>query len=251
MLVKAVPVGGQFLRVVDGELVRDGVPHGLDPLNEVSLELALDARRTGALDEVIAICVGPQHAVDALRRALALGADSVLHVEDPALAGADVRTTARVLAAAVQHVDARLALFGYESADGSSGMVPAAVAALLGWPLISRARQGSITDGLVTAGRDVGAGAEIASAGLPAVMSVVDGGIAPAYPTLKQVLRARKAVVPSVTAAELGVNLEADRTTERVTGLRPTPAPMRTRTVLDLDNGIPWLAELLSDVAVG
>jgi electron transfer flavoprotein beta subunit len=251
VLVKAVPVGGQFLRVVDDALVRDGVPHGLDPLNEVALEFALDARRSGALDDVVAICMGPDSAVDALRRALAVGADSVLHIADPGLVGADVRTTARVLAAAIRHADAGLALFGYESADGSSGMVPSAVAALLDRPLISRARDGSVVDGLVTASRDVGAGTEVASAELPAVVSVVDGGITPSYPTLKQVLRARKADIPTIDLAGLGIDLSLTHSRERVTGLRPVPARARERTVMGVDDGILWLADVLSDVATG
>jgi electron transfer flavoprotein beta subunit len=249
VLVKAVPVGGQSLRVVDGQLVRDGVPHGIDPLNEVGLELALAARRSGALDEVVAVSMGPESAADALRRALAAGADDVLHVADAGLAGADVRRTADVLAAAVRRLDACLAVFGYESADGSSGVVPSAVAALLDWPLVSRVRHATVDSDVVTAERDLGIGPEVAVTRLPAVLSVVDGAIEPAYPTLKQVLRAKHAELPVVTLDDLGTPSAEHRPGERVVGLRRVATTHRQPVVLSLDEGLDLLTEELRDVA--
>src|SRR4051794_37371789 len=94
VLVKHVPIGGASLRLELDGLRRDGVAHGLDPLNEVGLEWALQQREAGLVDRVVAVTMGPTDAVDTLRRTLAIGADEAVLVTDPRLAGADVRQTA-------------------------------------------------------------------------------------------------------------------------------------------------------------
>jgi len=234
--IKHVPVGGAFLRAQDKGLTREGVSHGIDPLNEVAVEWALRAREAGMATKVIVVTLGPPSAVDALRRALAMGADEAVLVTDPAFVGADVRATARALAAVVQRVEADLLLTGYESLDGSSGAVPAAAAAILGWPLLSRFGDGQLDGGALRGSRDLGAGPTRVEVDLPAVVSFVEGHVPPRYPKLKDVMRTRNAEPTTLTAADLGIGPAANG--ERVIDLREVPMAPKEPTILDLEAGI-------------
>lgn len=255
VLVKSVPVGGAFLRPVDGRLSRDGLPHGLDPVNEVAVEWSVRLRETGAIDRVVAISMGPADAGLALRRAIALGCDEAVHVCDPELAGSEVRRTAAVLAASVRLVGAALAVLGYESLDGSSGALPGALAALLGWPLVSRARhaqladRSALPDGSVTVERDVGKGPERVCCGVPAVLSFVDGAVTPRYPKLKEVIAARSAPLRTLTAKDLGLR-GAHHTgmRERTLRLEMLPDGDRQPRVVGLNDGVEELYRQLVQV---
>jgi electron transfer flavoprotein beta subunit len=247
--VKHVPVGGAPLRIEDGDLTRAGVAHGIDPINELGLEWALQQREIGSCDRVIAICMGPSDAVDTLRKALAMGADEVLHVCDDAFAGADVRVTARALAAASRWVAADLLVMGYESADGSSGVVPAAVAAVLDAPLVSRVRTASLADGTITARRDMGVGLEEAVVQRPAVLSMVEGAVQVRYPSLKDVIRTKKAEIPVATATDLGVSTDGRRPQAGAT-LRATPTPMKEPVVVDIDAASQTILSFLAEAGV-
>jgi electron transfer flavoprotein beta subunit len=245
VLVKSVPIGGQSLRVDAGGLTRKGVAHGLDPINEVALEWALRLRESGDGGPVTAITMGPVDAKDALRSCLGRGADALLHVLDPQLQGADVRTTALVLAAAVRHANADLVLVGNESLDGSSGATPSAVAAFLGRPLVSLARTLELRAGAVRCHRDLGPGPEQVEASLPALVSVVAGGVEPRYPKLKDVLRARSAQIPTIGLPGLGVELAAGRARERVVRLDVVPRRPKATLIVAPARGIDELERLL------
>lgn len=242
--VKHVPVGGAGLRIEEDRLTRDGVSHGLDPINEVALEWALRARETGRADRVIAMTLGPAEATESLRKALSMGADEAVLVTDDALAGADVRTTARVLAAVSARVGAVVLLTGYESMDGSSGAVPAAAAAILDWPLASRLAGGEMTDTSVLGERDLGAGPETVEVPLPAVLSLVEGEIVPRYPKLRDVLRTKNAQATSYSAEDLGVVVAADgETALRLVAVPQAPKEPR---VVGLEEGVLELFETLT-----
>lgn len=247
--VKSVPVGGAFLRVVDGALTRVGLAHGLDPINEVAVEWAVAAREAGHVGRVVAVCMGPTDGDDAIRRALAMGCDEALLVSDPALAGADVPTTAHVLAAALGRVGADIAVFGYESLDGSSGTVPAAVAAVLDRPLLSFARSASVVDGAVRIERDAGRGPEALEADLPVVLTIVAGGIDPRFPKLKDLLAARKVELDTVSLAHLDAS-SLVRAGERVLRLVDVPATTKDRRVVPADDGVDIVVALLEERGV-
>ncbi|WP_242908073.1 electron transfer flavoprotein subunit beta/FixA family protein [Actinomadura terrae] len=228
-------------------LTGHGVPHRLDPVNEVPLEWARRLRDGGAAVWVVAMTLGPAAATGALRRALALGADSIVQVEDDAFAGADVRTTARVIAAVATQIGADLVACGYESADASSGAVPAAVAGCLGVPLLSRAGQAVLDGGEVTVVRDLGAGPERVTAPLPAVVSFVEGVIEPRSPALREVLKTRSVVPTMFAADDLGVRIPD----EAVRDVRVVEAavPKRVTSVLGFDEGVDALLALLTGEA--
>lgn len=242
--VKSVPVGGGELRIVDAGLTRDGVSHGIDPLNEVSLEWALRARELGVVDRVVAVAMGPASASDALRQAIALGADEAVLVSDPTLVGADVRTTGRVLAAVASRLSAWAVVTGYESADSSSGAVPAVIAAALGWPLLSRVGDAQLDAAGLRAMRDLGGGPETVRVEGRFVMSMVEGHIAARYPKLKAVMAARNAPLIAWTATDLEV--AATTPALRSESLREVTQPAKHARVLSFDDGVTYLAAVLT-----
>ena len=136
--------------------------------------------------------MGPEGALRTLHKALSLGADEALLVSDPALEGADIAATARVLAAAAKHLGADLVLLGQQAADSDSYVMAAAVAEHLQLPLVTQVARLELTGGGVRAKRQSETGYDVVEAPLPAVLSVSDAINEPRYASLKAIMGARK-----------------------------------------------------------
>src|SRR5262249_49569518 len=155
-----------------------------------AVEEALRLRdASGSSDgEVGAISMGPPKAMDALRKALAMGADRAVLISDDALAGADLVATSKALAGALALWQPDLVLFGQQSADGNGACVWAAVAERLRLPVLSQVAELTVADGAATGKRQTEAGYETLRAPLPAVIAVSDAINEPRYPSLKGIM---------------------------------------------------------------
>ena len=143
-----------------------------------------------------------------MRRALQMGADSGIVVADDALAGADVVTTARVLAAAIERIgEVDLIVTGMASLDSLTSMLPGALAAALHLPALTLANRFEVDGGTVTATRTVGTVREVVSAPLPAVVSVTDQANEPRYPNFAAMRAAKKKPIDFWDASELGLEV--------------------------------------------
>ena len=207
--VKHVPDLMAERRLVDGHVDREQGDGTLNELDENAVEAALVlAEELEA--EVVVVTVGPDDAVDAVRRGLQMGADRGLHVLDEAVAGSDVFGTAKVLAAAVRHLGAEvpvdLVLTGMASLDGLTSMLPAVLAAELGLPQLSLASELTVADGVVQVRRDLDHASEVLRAPLPALVSVTDQSNEPRYPAFAGIMAARKKPVDVLTLDDLGVD---------------------------------------------
>ena len=140
VLMKSVP-NSEAIRVDrrSGTLVREGVTIYANPFDQRALRVALDQRRPG--EAVTVLSMGPANAEAALRDARVLGADRSILVSDPALAGSDAFVTAKVLTAALRRLKPGLVLAGQWTTDSETGEVPPQIAARLGWPVVTNARQ--------------------------------------------------------------------------------------------------------------
>lgn len=208
VLVKQVPDTWDPPRLdaVTGRLDRASNPVA-DEISERAVEAALDLRdATGG--EVVAVTMGPAGAVAVLRKALAMGADSAVHILDDALAGADLRATAAALAAAVEQRGFDLVLTGVESSDGRGGIVPAMLAEHLGLPLLAALDRFGIVDGDVVGERRRAGREEAAKAHIPAVVSITESLPDPRFPGIKGSVMAKRKPIETVTAATLGLELE-------------------------------------------
>ena len=177
----------------------------LNELDENAVEAAVCLAEE-ADGEVIALTMGPEDAEDGVRRALQMGADSGVVVADDDLAGADVVTTARVLAAAIERIgEVDLVVTGMASLDALTSMLPGALAAALGMPALTLASSLEASAEGVTITRTTGTLSEVLSAPLPALVSVTDQANEPRYPNFAAMRAARRKPVDAWDLGDLGI----------------------------------------------
>ncbi len=232
--VKQVPDPNQPYVLEDVRLKREGAPAVLDPGDEYGVEAGLRlVEQLGG--EVTVVSMGPPKAVEAVRRALSMGAHRAILVSDERLEGADALVTARVLAAAIRRVGPDLVLAGVESTDGSSGVVPSMVAELLGIPQATFVTQLEVRDGLVAVHRQTEAGYDVVECSLPALVTVTAAVNEPRYPSFKGIMQAKQRPFEQLTVAELGLAAEDVSATQWVS--KVTPAAERGAGVVVEDDG--------------
>jgi electron transfer flavoprotein beta subunit len=207
VLVKQVPDTYSERKLNDGDhtLDRDSADAVLDEINERAVEEALQIKEAHD-GEVTVLCLGPERATDAIRKALSMGADKAIHVLDDAVHGSDMLQTAKILAAAIGTVeDVDLVVAGNEASDGSGGAIPAILAELLGYPQLTHAREVTIEGTTVKVTRETEEGLTHLEASLPAVISVAEKINEPRYPSFKGIMAAKKKPVETLGIDELGI----------------------------------------------
>jgi electron transfer flavoprotein beta subunit len=158
--------------------------------------------------KVTVVSLGPDSAKDTLKRAIAMGADAAIHVNDPSLNEAESATTARALAAAIKKLDHfDLVLSGRQASDTDGGQVHLGVASSLGVPAVSPVQKIEVADGeSLIAERIVEDGYQRLKVKLPALLGVSSELNEPRYPPLKGIMAAGRAQIPVWTAADLGLD---------------------------------------------
>ncbi|GHJ59997.1 electron transfer flavoprotein subunit beta [Nocardioides sp. OK12] len=198
----------------DNTVDRVGVDGLLSELDEYAVEQALQLKEKAGDDtEVTALCVGPEKAVDAVRKALQMGADKGIHVSDEAIAGSDYIATSLVLAKAVEKAGAEkpvdLVLCGMASTDASGSVVPAMLAERLDLPQVTFASVIEAQGDQVRIKRDGDTATEVIGATMPLVLSVTDQTGEARYPSFKGIMAAKKKPMETWSLADIGV--EADQ----------------------------------------
>jgi len=193
----------------DSTVDRQAVDGLLSELDEYAVEEALKIVEAQGGGEVTVVTVGPAAAADAIKKALQMGADKGVHVEDDAIHGSDAAATSLVLAEAVRKAtdgSPELVLTGMSSTDGDMGVVPAMLAERLGLPQVTYASELTIDEGSVTIRRDGDTASETIQAAMPALVSVTDQINEPRYPSFKGIMAAKKKPVETWSLADLGVD---------------------------------------------
>ncbi|WP_413811485.1 electron transfer flavoprotein subunit beta/FixA family protein [Streptomyces sp. OE57] len=229
---------------------RDDVDGLLSELDEYAVEQALQIADEADEAEITVLTVGPEDAKDALRKALSMGADKAVHVEDDDLHGTDALGTSLVLAKAVEKTGFDLVVCGMASTDGSMGVLPAMLAERLGVAQVSLLSEVSVEDGVVKGRRDGDTATEQLQASLPAVVSVTDQSGEARYPSFKGIMAAKKKPVTSWDLEDLEiesdeVGLEGAWTA--VDGVTERPARTAGTIVKDEGEGGKQLAAFLAE----
>ncbi|MFC1443681.1 electron transfer flavoprotein subunit beta/FixA family protein [Streptacidiphilus sp. N1-10] len=207
--VKYVPDATGDRRFADDNTTdRDSVDGLLSELDEYGVEQALKIAEASGDAEVTVLTVGPDDAKDALRKALSMGADKAVHVNDDDIHGTDVIGTSAILAKAIEKTGYDLVVCGMASTDGTMGVIPALLAERLGVPQVTLLSEVSVDGGTVKGRRDGDAATELLEAPLPAVVSVTDQSGEARYPSFKGIMAAKKKPVESLDLDDLGI--EAD-----------------------------------------
>ncbi len=190
---------------------RDDVDGLLSELDEYAVEQALQIAAEADDAEITVLTVGPEDAKDALRKALSMGADKAIHVEDDDLHGTDAIGTSLVLAKAIEKAGFDLVISGMASTDGTMGVVPALLAERLGVPQVTLLSEVSVeggANGTVKGRRDGDSASEQLEASLPAVVSVTDQSGEARYPSFKGIMAAKKKPVAAWDLSDLGLEAE-------------------------------------------
>jgi electron transfer flavoprotein beta subunit len=195
----------------DKTVDRVGVDGLLSELDEYAVEQALQLKEKAGDDtKVTALCVGPEKAVDAVRKALQMGADEGIHVVDDAIAGSDAAATSLVLAKAVEKAgaDAKvdLVVCGMASTDGVMSVVPAMLAERLDLPQVTLASVIETQGDQVRVKRDGDTATEVIGATMPLVLSVTDQSGEARYPSFKGIMAAKKKPLATWSLSDLGVD---------------------------------------------
>jgi len=243
--VKAVPdaAAGRRIDPATKRLDRSG-ELTISEWDTYPVEEALKLRDAAGDGEVVVVSMGPERATDALRKALAMGADRAVLVSDASLEGADLLGTAKALAGALERESADLVLFGQQSADGGGACLWAAVAERLRRPVVSQVSELTVDGSSLTGKRQTEYGYDTIRAPLPAVVAVADSINTPRYPSLKGIMGAKKKPQDALAAGDVG-GAEGAGTT--VVALNPPPARGEARKIEDDGTGAEKIVEFLAE----
>ena len=180
------------------------VKMSINPFDEIAVEEAVRLKEKGAATEVVAVSCGPAASQDALRTALAIGADRAVLVETDAVL--QPLAVAKLLAAVQAKEQAVLLMLGKQAIDDDANQTGQMLAALLKLPQATFASKIEVADGQATVTREVDGGMETVCLPLPAVVTADLRLNEPRYVTLPNIMKARKKPLEKLSPAELGVD---------------------------------------------
>ncbi len=239
--VKQVPDSWAEKKMVNGLLDRVNVDAVLNDLDEYAIEEALrivEAHGGNGEDgahRVTLISMGPERTSEALRKGLSMGANDAVLITDPALAGSDALATSKILAHVISQGGFDLVICGTESTDARMSVIPAMIAARLGWAQLTFAGSVEVDPGAakVSITRITEAGVDSMSANFPAVIGVVEKINEPRYPSFKGIMGAKKKTITSKDLAAIGASAESAWSVV----VDATPRPARALGVKMVDDG--------------
>ncbi|MFJ1968194.1 electron transfer flavoprotein subunit beta/FixA family protein [Streptomyces sp. NPDC087903] len=237
--MKHVPdAGADRTFTEDGTTDRESADSLLSELDEYAVEQALRIAESGVDTEISYLTVGPEDARDALRKALAMGGDSAIHVSDEDIEGSDAFGTSLVLSRAIERHGFDLVLCGMASTDGTMGVVPALLAERLGVPAVTHVEELTVEGGAVSGRREGDSATVRIDAALPAVVSVTDRSGDARYPSFKGIMAAKKKPVETLDLADLGIDpAQVGRGGARSAVDTATRRPARTKGEIVADDG--------------
>ncbi len=242
--VKQVPEGTRRIDPETKRLDRSG-EGALNSFDANAVEEALRLKDAAGDGEIVLVSMGPPKAQDALRKALAMGADRAVLISDDAAAGSDLVATSAALAKALGRESADLILFGQQASDSDGAVLSAAVADRLRLPVVSQAAEVTHADGKLTVKRQTEFGYDVIEAPLPAVIAVSDAINEPRYPSLKGIMGAKSKPQETVSLAELG--LDAPESHTEVYALNDPPARADARKIDDDGNAAQAVLDFLAE----
>lgn len=221
--IKQVPDTETLIKVQGSGIVQDGVKWVMNPYDEFAVEEALRQKEKMKAGAVTVVSLGSDRAIEAIRTALAMGADTAVHVNDAAYAEkADPYATAAALAAAIKGLSYDAVIVGKQAIDDDSGQVPAMLGEMLGIPVVTMVIKFDVADdkSKATVTREVEGGVAVIEVSLPAVFSAQKGLNEPRYASLPGIMKAKKKPVDVKTAADLGAT-EGPKTVIKEMSLPP------------------------------
>ncbi|MDX1677837.1 electron transfer flavoprotein subunit beta/FixA family protein [Arsukibacterium sp.] len=191
------------------------VKMALNPFCEIAVEEAVRLKEAGIATEVVAVSIGVKAVQEQLRTALALGADRAIHLETEH--NLDSLQVAKLLAKLVEQEQPQLVILGKQAIDSDNNQTAQMLAALTGMGQGTFASQVEVKDDKVQVTREIDGGLQTVELSLPAVVSTDLRLNEPRYASLPNIMKAKKKPLDIKAADSLGVNLNSNVTTLKVT----------------------------------
>jgi electron transfer flavoprotein beta subunit len=225
VLLKQVPATESLINIADdGKSIKtDNIKWVISPYDEFAVEEALRIKEAQG-GKVTILTVGPDKATEAVRTALAMGADEGILINDPAAQGLDGLRTAKVLAAALKDIPYDVIIAGQRAVDDDNFLVGTAVAEYLGIPNISIVNQQEIADGKIKCRRTIEGGTVMLEAALPALFTTQRGLNEPRYASLPGIMKAKKKPLATKSLADIGLDpATLGEAKSRILSMQPPP----------------------------
>ena len=182
------------------------VKMSMNPFDEIAVEEAVRLKEKGTATEIVIVSIGPAKAQDTIRSALAVGADRGILV-DAGDAIVEPLAVAKLLKAVIEAEKPDLVILGKQAIDDDCNQTGQMLAALLGWPQGTFASKVEIADGALHVTREVDGGLETGKLHRPAVVTTDLRLNEPRYPSLPNIMKAKKKPLETKTASDLGVDI--------------------------------------------
>jgi electron transfer flavoprotein beta subunit len=208
------------------------VKMSMNPFDEIAVEEAVRLKEAGTATEVVAVSVGPQQAQETLRTALAIGADRgiLVKTDQPT----EPLAVAKILKAICLQEEPKLAILGKQAIDDDCNQTGQMLAALLGWPQGTFASKVVLSDGTIEVTREIDGGLQTVRLALPAVVTTDLRLNEPRYPSLPNIMKAKKKPMAEKTPADYGVDAMPRLRVIKVTEPPPRKAGIKVKSVHDL-----------------
>jgi electron transfer flavoprotein beta subunit len=230
VLVKQVPDHEALVRVESEQHLEIEDRYVCSFFDEIAIEAALEIGQAHADAELLAVSAGGKRAVDALRRAVAMGIDRIEQVESDDLDGADSYAVSIALAARLRQLEPDLVLCGKQAGDDDMGAVGPMVAEMLGCPHVSAAVALEVDPAARQArvGRKLEGQVWTLESTLPLLVSAEKGLAEPHLPVVTRVMKAMRAKPNCVALADLGIEVSPVGRIERLGFAEPLARPSVT-----------------------
>lgn len=209
VLIKQVPDTATKIRLNAGDtaIQTDGIKWVINPYDEFAIEECLRLKEKFA-GEVVVVSLGPKRVEEAIRQALAMGTDRAIHVTSDAVL--DSAVAARVLARVCRDEGFDLIVTGKQAVDDDQAQVGPLIAVELDLPQVTVVLKLDVdpSAGRIRAERELEGASEFVELPMPAVVTAQRGLNEPRYPTLPNIMKAKKKEVQVISADSLGVSLD-------------------------------------------
>lgn len=188
-----------------GKIDSSGVNLIINPYDEFAIEEGIRLKEKFG-GEVTVITLGGERAQEALRTALAMGADKAILVSDPGLEEIDEGVAAQVLAQALKSLPCDILLAGRIAIDDGSAQVAVRLAEILGIPSVSSVLKLEVEGDKVLAVREIDGGTETLELPLPLLVTAQKGLNEPRYPSVAGIMKAKKKPLQVYKLTDLGLS---------------------------------------------
>jgi electron transfer flavoprotein beta subunit len=198
------------------------VKMSMNPFDEIAVEEAVRLKEKGTVKEIVAVSIGPAKSQETIRTALAIGADRGILIETPEGAVVEPLAVAKLLQSVVSAEKPGLVILGKQAIDDDCNQTGQMLAALLGWPQGTFASKVALEPDAVAVTREVDGGLETVKLKLPAIVTTDLRLNEPRYPSLPNIMKAKKKPLDVKKPDELGVDI-----TPRLKVVKTTEPPVR------------------------